>query len=57
MQKYLKLLKENYAEETRVAVVTHSTVLEIMKALVENKSWFSYLAKAKEFHGFVKLNI
>ncbi|MBN2015472.1 histidine phosphatase family protein [Candidatus Dojkabacteria bacterium] len=56
-EKFIKYLKENFKENDKIAIITHSTNLEILKALMEGKAWYTYLAQAKQFHGFVKVKI
>lgn len=54
---FIVWLKSNFKASDEIAVVTHSTNLEIIKALVENKEWFCYLGQAKKFHGFVEIKL
>ena len=56
-KKFIKYLKENFKKNDVIAVVTHSTNLEIIKALAEGDPWHKYLAQAKNFHGFVEIEI
>ena len=56
-KKFTKYLKKNFKENDVIAVVTHSTNLEIIKALAEGNPWHKYLAQAKNFHGFVEIEI
>jgi len=54
-QKFIAYLKKNFEKNDEIAVVTHSTNLEILKALAEKKEWFAYLGQAKKLHGFVEI--
>lgn len=50
-------VKQHYNNDQRIAIVTHSTIMEILKALAENKPWYAYLAQAKDFHGYTVIEI
>lgn len=56
-KEFFKYIKKNFKENNKMAVVTHSTNLEILKALAEEKTWHTYLGQAKKFHGFVEIEI
>lgn len=56
-EQFLDWLKEHHPENAKVAIVTHSTNIEILKALIERKPWYIYLGQAKTFHGFVELEL
>jgi broad specificity phosphatase PhoE len=54
---FLESLKKDYKDSDKLAIVTHSTNLEILKALIENKPWHTYLGQAKQFHGMIVAKI
>ncbi len=56
-QQFVDKIKAEYLIYTSIAAVTHSTNLEVLKALFENKPWETYLGQAKTFHGFVTIKI
>lgn len=56
-RKFIDYLKENFKGKKEIAVVTHSTNMEILKALIEKKPWHKYLGKAREFHGLVEVKL
>jgi len=56
-KKFIQYLKNNFKENDTIAVVTHSTNLEIIRALAEGSPWHKYLARAKKFHGFIEIEI
>lgn len=56
-RQFIKYLKNNFDKNSTIAIVTHSTNMEIIKALVENKPWHTYLGKAKQFHGMVEVEL
>jgi len=56
-QQFVEKIKSEYSIYTSIAAITHSTNLEVLKALFEQKSWFTYLGQAKTFHGFLTIEI
>jgi broad specificity phosphatase PhoE len=56
-QEFVDKIKSDYSIYSSIAAVTHSTNLEVLKALFENKSWDTYLGQAKTFHGFVTIEL
>ena len=56
-REFLAYPNKSFKNTAEIAIVTHSTNFEILKALVEKKPWHTYLANAKQFHGFVEIKI
>lgn len=54
-ESFLEFVKNNHSNDDHIAVSTHSTTLEVMKALVEGKDWHVYLGSARDFHKVLKL--
>jgi len=54
---FLHFLKRNNQIIDRIAVVTHGTNFEILKALGEQQVWHTYLGKAKDFNGFTQFEM
>ena len=57
VERFVQLLLHGFGEEANIAVVTHSTVIEIMRAFCEGKEWSAYLGKDTYFHGYVELEL
>lgn len=55
--KFLGFIKENFQDFDNIAAITHSTNIEILKALVYELPWYKYLGDSKSFQGFIELNI
>ncbi|MDQ6985391.1 MAG: histidine phosphatase family protein [Candidatus Dojkabacteria bacterium] len=53
----LMLLSNKYKDANTVAIVTHSTVIEILRALIEKEEWTNYLGKARDFHNYIELEL
>jgi hypothetical protein len=49
------MLRNGFGDQSKIAIVTHSTIIEIFKALAEQKDWSAYLGDSRQFHGFVKV--
>jgi alpha-ribazole phosphatase len=56
-ENFIEYLRENFKENDHIAIITHSTNLEILKALVEKKPWHTYLGQAKQFHGMINIEL
>jgi len=54
---FIKYLKENFKDDQEVAIVTHLTNIEIMKALAENKPWHAYLGQGKKFPDLIEIEV
>lgn len=54
--RFIDYLRQKFDEDARIAVVTHSTNFEIIKALAEKRTWSYYLGQARNFHGFEEIN-
>jgi alpha-ribazole phosphatase len=54
---FLEFIKGNFQAQDNVAAVTHSTNIEIFKALANELPWYKYLGDSRNFQGFIELNI
>jgi broad specificity phosphatase PhoE len=51
---FLDLLQKKYKKNAKVAVVTHGTQVEILRAIIEEKPWHEYLGQVNTFSGLIK---
>jgi broad specificity phosphatase PhoE len=56
-RQFLQFLKRNNLTTNKIAVVTHGTNFEILKALGEQLDWFTYLGRARDFEGFTQFEL
>jgi broad specificity phosphatase PhoE len=55
VERFIQMLRHGFGGQSKIAIVTHSTIIEIFKALAEQKDWSAYLGDSRQFHGFVKV--
>lgn len=55
--RFIKYLVAHYRNDHTIAVITHSTNMEILTALIEKKPWHTYLGQAKTFHGMTEVEL
>lgn len=57
IEQFLQLVRFSFSDDSKIAIVTHATVIEIMQALIGRRAWHAYLGEARNIHGFIDLKI